>query len=117
MVEIWTIGEVPIKGRIGASEFGISRVLKMRHPGHQKSRNRERRSGPSILKGRVAAIEAFGKGPDRRATSGNQDRDIGNPVDTGFMHFSIAMSETPIGDKAVVLWDSGHMGQELSQEG
>jgi hypothetical protein len=34
-------GEVPIEGQTGASEFGISRVLKMRRSGHQKSRNRE----------------------------------------------------------------------------
>jgi hypothetical protein len=50
----------------------ISRVLETRCPGHLKSRNHERRSGPSILKGCVAVIEAFGKALDRRATSGDR---------------------------------------------
>jgi hypothetical protein len=31
------------------------------------------------------------------------DQDIGNPVDKRFMHFGIAMSETPKGGKAAVL--------------
>jgi hypothetical protein len=58
----------------------------------------------------VAVIEAFGKGPDRRATSGNRDWDIRNPMGKVFMHFGIVMSETPIGDKVmrsceiVVIW-------------
>jgi hypothetical protein len=32
-----------------------------------------------------------------------EDRDIRNPVDMRFMHFGIARSETPIGDKTTVM--------------
>jgi len=44
-------------------------------------------------------------------------RDIGNPVDTGFMQFDIAISGTSIRDKAVALWYNGHMDQELIPKG
>jgi hypothetical protein len=46
-------------------------------------------------------------------------QDIGNPVDTGFIHLGIAMFETPMGggNKAVALSDNGHMGQRLSPVG
>jgi hypothetical protein len=33
------------------------------------------------------------------------------------MQFDIAISETPIRDKAVALWYNGHMDQELSIKG
>jgi hypothetical protein len=49
----------------------------------------------------IRALERF---PERKVVHlhfGN--REIGNPVDTGFMHFNIVMFETPIGDKAAVL--------------
>jgi hypothetical protein len=52
----------------------------------------------------VEEIRAFGRFPERKVIHqyyGN--REIGNPMDTGFMHFGIAMSETPIGDMVVVL--------------
>jgi hypothetical protein len=52
----------------------------------------------------VAVIEAFGKVPIGEPHREIGNRDIGNPVDKVFMHFGIAMSETPIGDK-----DCGHM--------
>jgi hypothetical protein len=49
-------------------------------------------------------IRALKRFPERKVVHRHfGNREIGNPVDTGFMHFSIAMSETPIGDKAVVL--------------
>jgi hypothetical protein len=54
-------GEVPIEGQVGASEFGVSRVLKTRRSGHQKSQNHERRLEPSIWRGRVAVIETSRK--------------------------------------------------------
>ena len=37
-------------------------------------------------------------------------RDIGDSEDKMFMHFDIAMFETPMGDKVAVLWNSGHVG-------
>jgi hypothetical protein len=49
--------------------WGFELIEEFCHRGIRMSRNHERRSGLSILKGRVAASEAFGKGPDRRATS------------------------------------------------
>jgi hypothetical protein len=52
----------------------------------------------------VEEIRAFGRFPERKVIHryyGN--REIGNPVDMGFMHFDIAMSKTPIGDKVAVL--------------
>jgi hypothetical protein len=42
------------------------------------------------------------------------DRDIDNPVDKVSLQFGIAMSKNLIGDKTVVMGNSGHMGQELS---
>jgi hypothetical protein len=44
-------------------------------------------------------------------------RDIRNSLDTGFMQFDIAISETPIRDKDVALWYNGHMDQEFSPKG
>jgi hypothetical protein len=52
----------------------------------------------------VEEIRALGRFPERKVVHWHfENRDIKNPVDTGFMHFGIAMSETLIGDKAVVL--------------
>jgi hypothetical protein len=48
----------------------------------RKLRNREKRSGPSIIGGHVVAIGAFGKSPERKVIHreiGN--RGIGIPVD------------------------------------
>jgi hypothetical protein len=89
-------GEVPIEGQIGASEFGVSQVLRTRLPEHSKSRNSERRSGPSILRGRVAVIGASRKSPERRIVNREiASRDIGNPVDKKSLQLGIAKSETP----------------------
>jgi hypothetical protein len=58
----------------------------------------------------VEEIRAFERFPERKAIYRHHgDRDIGNPMDKRFMHFGIAMSEIPIGDKIaiteiVVIW-------------
>jgi hypothetical protein len=52
----------------GASEFGILEFLRSRKSGHQKSRKHEEKSEPSIWRGRVAAIGAIGKSPDRKSS-------------------------------------------------
>jgi hypothetical protein len=57
----------------------------------RKLRNREKRSGPSILGGRVAAIGAFGKSPERKVIH----REIGNPRDKKSIHFGTAKSGVP----------------------
>jgi hypothetical protein len=75
--------------RIGVPEdkkLGTSQVAKTR-------RNRDRPSD----RGRVATIDAIGKSPDNEAIHRRLvHRDIGNPVDVGFMHFGIAKRETPM---------------------
>jgi hypothetical protein len=88
----------------GESTLRISKFSRSRKSGHFKSRNNEIRSGSSIIGGRVEEIRAFGRFPERKVVHryyGN--REIGNPVDTRFMHFDIAMSETLIGDRAAIL--------------
>jgi hypothetical protein len=51
----------------------------------------------------VEEIRAFRRFPERKSIYRHYgDRDIGNLVDKRFMHFDIAMSKTPKGDKTVV---------------
>jgi hypothetical protein len=45
------------------------------------------------------------------------DQHFMDPEDRNPLHFGIAKSETPKGDKATILWISGHVGQEFIQEG
>jgi hypothetical protein len=45
----------------------------------------------------METIDAIGKSPDNEAIHRHLvHRDIGNPVDMGFMHFGIAKRETPM---------------------
>jgi hypothetical protein len=57
-----------------------------------KSRNG---CGPSILRGHVATIEAFGKNPDRRVHRHIEIRRFANPEDKAFAHFGNGSSEIP----------------------
>jgi hypothetical protein len=43
-------------------------------------------------------------------------RDIGNSVDAEFMHYDIAMSETPTKDRARVTRDASHMRRGLAHK-
>jgi hypothetical protein len=57
---------------IGITGFRKSCILMTRRLVHSKSRYREKGSGPSIIGGCVAQIEAIGKSPERTAPSVNR---------------------------------------------
>jgi hypothetical protein len=57
----------------------------------RKLRNHEKRSGLSILGGRVAVMGACEKSSERKVIH----REIGNPMDKKPIHFEISKSEIP----------------------
>jgi hypothetical protein len=98
VAEIQTIGEVPIEKSIGASGFGISRVLRTRLPEHQKSRNRERRSGPSILR-RTRGGDQSIREVSRKESSPSAFRESGNRESRGQEVLAIRNREVRNSDK------------------
>lgn len=87
-------------GKIGSSSaFQRSKGQDAGTFQQRKLRNREKRSRPSILGGRVATIRAFKKSYERKVIH----REIRNPVDKKSKHFKVAKSGIPTKCKAPIV--------------